>query len=95
MQRPDLLNISTDIANALATNKPVVALESTVIAHGLPRPTNLQVARRLEDNLRAADVTPATIGIIGGEIVVGLNNDQIRLLAEDSNVKKISTASSA
>ena len=85
------LNISTDIASALATNKPVVALESTVIAHGLPRPTNLQLAKRLETDLRAAGVTPATIGIIGGKLTVGLNDEQIRLLAEDSSVKKIST----
>src|ERR1043166_5052752 len=91
MQRPDLLNISTDIASALATNKPVVALESTVIAHGLPRPTNLGVAHRLENNLRTSGVTPATIGIIKGALTVGLNDEQIRLLAEDSNVKKIST----
>jgi len=91
MQRPDLLNISTDIASALATNKPVVALESTVIAHGLPRPTNLELAQRLETDLRSAGVSPATIGIIGGELTVGLNDEQIRLLAEDSSVKKIST----
>lgn len=91
MQTPDLLNISTDIAIALATNKPVVALESTVIAHGLPRPINLELAQRLETDLRTAGVTPATIGIIGGELTVGLNDEQIRLLAEDSNVKKIST----
>ena len=91
MQRPDLLNISTDIANALATNKPVVALESTVIAHGLPRPTNLELAQRVETDLRSAGVSPATIGIIGGELTVGLNDEQIRLLAEDSSVKKIST----
>ena len=91
MQRPDLLNISTDIASALATNKPVVALESTVIAHGLPRPTNLEVAQSLETDLRTAGVSPATIGIIGGELTVGLNDAQIRLLAEDSSVKKIST----
>jgi pseudouridine-5'-phosphate glycosidase len=91
MQRPDLLNISTDIASALATNKPVVALESTVIAHGLPRPTNLELAQRLETDLRTAGVSPATIGIIGGELTVGLNDEQIRLIAEDSSVKKIST----
>jgi len=77
--------------NALATNKPVVALESTVIAHGLPRPTNLELAQRLETDLRTAGVSPATIGIIGGELTVGLNDEQIRLLAEDSSVKKIST----
>ena len=91
MEKSDLLNISTDIASALATNKPVVALESTVIAHGLPRPTNLELAQRLETDLRTASVSPATIGIIGGELTVGLNHEQIRLLAEDSSVKKIST----
>ena len=91
MQRPDLLNISTDIASSLAANKPVVALESTVIAHGLPRPTNLELAQRLETDLHTAGVSPATIGIIGGELTVGLNDQQIRLLAEDSSVKKIST----
>ena len=91
MQRPDLLNISANITNALAANKPVVALESTVIAHGLPRPTNLELAQRLETDLRTAGVSPATIGIIGGELTVGLNDEQIRLLAEDSSVKKIST----
>jgi len=91
MQRPDLLNISTDIASSLAANKPVVALESTVIAHGLPRPTNLELAQRLETDLRTAGVSPATIGIIGGELTVGLNDEQIKLLAEDSSVKKIST----
>jgi pseudouridine-5'-phosphate glycosidase len=85
------LNISAEIMKALATNKPVVALESTVIAHGLPRPTNLEVAHRLENNLRSAGVTPATIGIIRGEPTVGLNGDEIKLLAEDSNIKKIST----
>src|ERR1700741_4799893 len=85
------LNISTPIISALAADKPIVALESTVIAHGLPRPTNLEVAQRLENNLRAAGVTPATIGIIRGELTVGLNGDQIKLLAEDSDVKKIST----
>jgi pseudouridine-5'-phosphate glycosidase len=85
------LNISGEISAALATNKPVVALESTVIAHGLPRPTNLELAQRLETDLRTAVVSPATIGIIGGELTVGLNDEQIKLLAEDSSVKKIST----
>jgi len=85
------LNISGKISAALAANKPVVALESTVIAHGLPRPTNLELAQRLETDLRSAGVSPATIGIIGGELTVGLNDEQIRLLAEDSSVKKIST----
>ena len=85
------ISISRAVTEALAANKPVVALESTVIAHGLPRPTNLELALRLETDLRSAGVSPATIGIIGGELTVGLNDEQIRLLAEDSSVKKIST----
>ena len=91
MEKSDLLNISSEITSALAANKPVVALESTVIAHGLPRPTNLELAQRLETDLRTAGVSPATIGIFGGELTVGLNDEQLRLLAEDSSVKKIST----
>jgi pseudouridine-5'-phosphate glycosidase len=85
------LNISAEVISALEANKPVVALESTVIAHGLPRPTNLEVAQTLENNLRQGGVTPATIGIIDGELTVGLNVEQISFLAEDPNVKKIST----
>jgi len=88
---PNPISISQVVTEALAANKPVVALESTVIAHGLPRPTNLELAQRLETDLRTAGVSPATIGIIGGELTVGLNDEQIRLLAEDSSVKKIST----
>lgn len=69
----------------------MVALESTVIAHGLPRPTNLQTAQRLEQIVREAGATPATIGIIDGQLKVGLGTDQIRLLAEEPNIRKVST----
>jgi pseudouridine-5'-phosphate glycosidase len=68
-----------------------VALESTVISHGLPRPINLETARSLENIVREAGVQPATIGIINGELTVGLSDEQIRFLAEDPNIKKIST----
>jgi pseudouridylate synthase len=88
---PDFLKISPAVAEALAAKKPIVALESTVIAHGLPRPTNLELAHRLESNLRAAGVTPATIGIINGSLTVGINEEQISLLANGSDIKKIST----
>lgn len=71
-------------------DRPVVALESTVIAHGLPRPVNLKTARRLESIVRAAGVRPATIAIIDGELCAGLNDEQLRLLAEGNDVKKIS-----
>jgi pseudouridine-5'-phosphate glycosidase len=85
------MHISPNVAEALADNKPVVALESTVIAHGLPHPTNLETARRLESIVREAGAVPATIGIIAGQLVVGLDEQQIQLLAEGTNIKKIST----
>ena len=70
---------------------PTVALESTVISHGLPRPINLEVARSLETIVGEVGASPATIGIIEGKLTVGLSDDQIRFLAEDENIKKIST----
>ena len=85
------MHISTNVAKALADNRPVVALESTVIAHGLPHPTNLETAHRLESIVREAGGVPATIGIIAGQLVVGLDEQQIQLLAEGTNIKKIST----
>ena len=86
-----LLNITAEVADAICDNRPVVALESTVIAHGLPHPQNLQTALRLQEIVRAAGAVPATIAIIGGRLNVGLNDDQIQLLAEGRNVRKIST----
>ena len=87
----ELLHITDEIAEALAANKPVVALESTVIAHGLPRPINLETARNLEAVVREIGALPATIGIIDGKLTAGLNDDQLRLVAESEDVKKIST----
>jgi pseudouridine-5'-phosphate glycosidase len=86
-----LLNIAPDVATAMSDGHPVVALESTVIAHGLPRPQNLQTAHRLEQVVREAGAIPATIAIINGKPSVGLNDDQISTLANSSDIKKIST----
>lgn len=69
---------------------PTVALESTVIAHGLPYPENEQAALRLEEIIRAEGAEPRTIGLIGGEVVVGLNGEQIHLLATAEEVRKVS-----
>ena len=69
----------------------MVALESTVIAHGLPRPTNLQTAQSLEEIVRACGAVPATIGILAGKLKVGLNAAEIRKLAEEDNIRKVST----
>jgi pseudouridine-5'-phosphate glycosidase len=86
-----MLHIAADVAAAIDANRPVVALESTVIAHGLPRPTNLETAQRLETIVRECGATPATIAVIDGKLTVGLNEQQLRFLAEDNNVQKIST----
>ena len=72
------------------TNKPVIALESTVIAHGLPRPINLEAAHILESIVRASGAQPQTIAVIDGELCAGLKEEQLRLLAEGTDVKKIS-----
>ena len=85
------LNIAAEVATALRDGHPVVALESTVIAHGLPRPQNLQTAHRLEQIVRDAGAIPATIAIIDGQPSVGLIDDQISALANSSDIKKIST----
>ncbi|HKG98630.1 MAG TPA: pseudouridine-5'-phosphate glycosidase [Pyrinomonadaceae bacterium] len=87
----ELLNIAPEVAGAIRDHRPVVALESTVIAHGLPRPQNLQTARRLKDLVREAGAVPATIAVINGKLTVGLSDDQIRSLADDSDIRKIST----
>ena len=71
-------------------DKPLVALESTVIAHGLPRPINLEAAHILESIVRAVGAQPATIAIVNGELCVGLTEEQLRSLANDDGVKKIS-----
>ena len=74
----------------MAEGRGVVALESTVIAHGLPRPQNLETALQLEQLVRAAGATPATIAILKGRIHVGLGPDQLRHVAESVEVHKIS-----
>jgi pseudouridylate synthase len=85
----EFLNIAPDVAGPDAG--PVVALESTVIAHGLPRPQNLLTAHRLQAVVREHGATPATIAIINGKPSVGLSDDQIKLLAEETDIRKIST----
>lgn len=79
------------IAPEVVAAQSVVALESTVISHGLPRPANLETARRLEQIVRDSGATPATIGIIDGQLKAGLGDDELRLLAEAGDIRKIST----
>lgn len=83
-------NFSEEVASAIAQKRPVVALESTVIAHGLPFPQNLETALELESIMRDAGVVPATIAMFDGEVYVGLDRNQIEILAGGKGIRKIS-----
>ncbi len=84
------LQFSEEVAEALENKSAIVALESTVIAHGLPFPKNLETALSLEKQVRERGAIPATIAVFGGEFCVGLNEAQIEQLATDENIRKIS-----
>lgn len=84
------LIISSDVTTALASGKPLVALESTVIAHGLPRPQNIETAQRLEQIVRAEDARPATIAVLDGSLCVGLDRPQLDQIGMGQDIRKLS-----
>ncbi|HKJ26583.1 MAG TPA: pseudouridine-5'-phosphate glycosidase [Anaerolineales bacterium] len=84
------LKIKPEVAAALHKGAPVVALESTVISHGLPYPQNLGLAQDMEAAIRQENATPATCAVIEGEVKVGLNEDELTLLASTEHLRKIS-----
>jgi pseudouridylate synthase len=84
------LNIHPEVAQALAQGKPVVALESTIIAHGMPYPQNVQTALEVEAVIREHGATPATIAVLEGKICVGLSRQQIEVLGSTPDVMKLS-----
>jgi pseudouridine-5'-phosphate glycosidase len=86
-----VIKYSKEVSAAKSQGRPIVALESTIISHGLPRPTNLEVAKEVEAIVRKEGATPATIAIIDGEIYVGLEEDQLIRIANDDNIVKAST----
>jgi pseudouridylate synthase len=90
MSKSNQFRISREVEGALREGRAVVALESTVIAHGLPRPLNLEAARRLESVVREAGAAPATIAILEGMPTVGLSENELKHIAESGDVKKIS-----
>lgn len=90
MVNHDIFILGSEVEAAITEGRGVVALESTVIAHGLPRPQNLETALQLEQIVRSAGATPATIAILKGRIHVGLGPDQLRHIAESDDVHKIS-----
>lgn len=86
-----MMDISDEVREALGARRPVVALESTVIAHGLPHPHNLEVAQALEAEVRAGGAVPATVAVIEGVPVVGLSAAEIERIAVGEGVLKLST----
>ena len=82
--------MSKEVSEALALNKPIVALESTIISHGFNYPENLETAQTCEKIIRDAGAVPATIAIIGGKIKVGLSTDEVEFLATTKGIRKCS-----
>ena len=83
----NLVRVSDEVQGALSEGQPIVALESTIIAHGLPRPDNLTAAKRFEDQIRAAGVTPATVAVLDGVPTVGLSDSQLERIANEDIAK--------
>ena len=84
------MQIRAEVSEAIERGAPVVALESTLISHGLPRPDNLSVARETERAVRAEGAVPATVGVVGGVAKVGLEAEDLELLATANNIPKLS-----
>ncbi|MEU7884064.1 pseudouridine-5'-phosphate glycosidase [Microbispora bryophytorum] len=83
------MRVSDEVAEALATGRPVVALESTIISHGLPQPRNLQVALELEDIVRQAGAVPATVAVLDGVPRVGLDKEELERIATEQGLRKL------
>jgi pseudouridine-5'-phosphate glycosidase len=90
MNMQAFLQFSPEVQAARAAGKPVVALESTIISHGMPYPQNVQTAREVEQVIRDAGAVPATIAIIDGRICIGLASDQLELLGQSKDAIKVS-----
>jgi len=86
----DELHYSEEVTNALDTNQPLVGLETAVVTHGLPYPTNIELAQAMEGVIREEGAVPATVGVLGGKPQVGMNKEDLLLLAQDREVIKIS-----
>src|SRR5262245_43443089 len=84
------LHLRVEVADAIRANRPVVALESTLIAHGLPWPVNLETARAAEEAIRAEGAQPATIAILNGQSTVGLSDGELEQLARSKDALKAS-----
>jgi pseudouridine-5'-phosphate glycosidase len=84
------IKYSSEIAQAIKAGKPIVALESTIISHGLPRPSNLEVARQCEEIVRKGGAVPATIALLDGKILIGLEAQELEAIANRDDIAKAS-----
>ncbi len=89
-QAPNHFRFAPEVTQSKSLETPLVALESTVLTHGLPYPENVELARRMEEIVRQEGATPATIGVIDGKIHIGLEPEQVETLVASSNLRKIS-----
>jgi pseudouridine-5'-phosphate glycosidase len=89
-RKASFLHVSSPVRTALDTGQPVVALESTVVAHGLPYPANLETARQMEAAVRQHGAVPATIAVLQGRLHVGLTEPELEFLATARNIRKVS-----
>jgi pseudouridine-5'-phosphate glycosidase len=87
---PDRIRLGGEVAEALADERAVVALESTILAHGLPRPDNRRIGEQIEDRVRSAGAVPATIAVLDGTVYIGLEPAQLDRLCTDDEVAKLS-----
>lgn len=90
MKLNDFIDIHPEVENAIENKEPIVALESTIISHGMPYPKNVETAFMVEETVRSNKAIPATIAIINGRLKVGLTNEEIEFLATNEEVKKVS-----
>lgn len=85
-----MLKLAPEVAEALAAGRPVVALESTIISHGMPYPHNVAMAREVEQIVRDGGAVPATIAVLGGRPTIGLDDDELELLGSNGEIPKVS-----
>ena len=90
MPIPESIQVHPEVRQALVDGTPVVALESTIISHGLPRPENLRVAREVEETVRRQGAVPATIAVLDGDVRIGLSDDELARVADLDDIVKVS-----
>ncbi len=91
VENDSVIHYSNEVKDALHTGKPIVALESTIISHGLPRPQNLNVAREVEEIVRLHGAIPATIAVLDGIVHIGLSENELREIANRDDIAKASS----